>query len=202
MKGYIQISLKDMIEQIGENKVKAILSNFSCPKNKDVEDFIRSKAIEFAKQNIAPTHLIFTSYKEKLELIGYFTLAMKTISITTSSLSKTYRKKIQKFGTYNSDLKAYLIPAPLIAQLGKNFSNGLDKLITGDELLKFACDKVLTVQQDVGGKVVYLECEDKENLKSFYESNGFVNFGKRNLDRDEVDKLEGKYLIQMLKYIT
>lgn len=201
MKGYVQIPLKDMIEQMGEDRVKNILSDFSCPQNKDVEEFLRIKAIEFAKQNVAPTHLVFASYKDKPELVGYFTLTMKTISITASCLSNNYRKRIQKFGTYNADLKAYLIPSPLIAQLGKNFFNDLNKLITGDELLKLACDKTLTIQQDIGGKIVYLECEDKPNLLDFYESNGFVNFGKRHLDKDEVDKLEGKYLIQMLKYM-
>ncbi|MDO4162730.1 MAG: N-acetyltransferase, partial [Pseudomonadota bacterium] len=35
---------------------------------------------------------------------------------------------------------------------------------------------------------------------SFYESNGFVPFGKRKLDSDETD-LKGSYLIQLLKKI-
>lgn len=38
-------------------------------------------------------------------------------------------------------------------------------------------------------------------LKEFYSSNGFVNFGKRKLENDEIDKFEGEYLIQMLKYL-
>ena len=111
------------------------------------------------------------------------------------------QKKVSKFGTYDSELAGYKIAAPLIAQLGKNYNNGFDKLITGDELLKMACDKIAMVQREIGGKVVYIECEDKLKLISFYASNGFVSFGKRQLDRDEKDDLSGNYLIQMLKII-
>lgn len=199
MKGYIQVSLKDMLNEVGEDKVKSILSSFFCPLNKDVEYFLKSKAIEFARQNIAPTHLVFTSFKDKIVLIGYFTLTTKTFSIKSGVLSSSLRKRINKFATYNADLKAHLMPAPLIAQLGKN--NTYSNLITGDELLKMAIDKVAVAQSDIGGKVVYLECEDKEKLTTFYSRNGFVSFGKRELDRDETDKMDGKYLIQMLKYV-
>ena len=68
-------------------------------------------------------------------------------------------------------------------------------------MLKFACDKIAMVQQQIGGKVVYIECEDKPKLISFYTTNGFVSFGKRVLDKDEKNDLCGDYLIQMLKII-
>ncbi|HBF3466448.1 TPA: N-acetyltransferase, partial [Clostridioides difficile] len=56
-------------------------------------------------------------------------------------------------------------------------------------------------QLDMGGKIVYLECEDKPKLIEFYKDNGFVDFGKRSLDKDETDSLDGDYLVQMLKYL-
>lgn len=201
MAGYKLVLLSEMMIQLGEDRTKAILTNFYCPYNKDVEDFLRVKAIEFSKQNLSVTHLIFTSYKEKMELVGYFTLANKHILLKKNCLSKTLRKKVCKFGTYNKEIKSYIISAPLIAQLGKNYNNGLNKLISGDELLKIACDKIALIQQNLGGKFVYLECEDKPKLIKFYGSNGFVAFGKRLLDKDEAKVLEGEYLIQMLKYI-
>lgn len=201
MAGYKQFSLKEMVKELGEECVKAILSNFSCPHNADVENFIKFKAIEFSKQNIAQTHLIFAEYKKKLELVGYFTLAPKTFFVKKGNLTSNLRRRVSKFGTYDENIKGYTIPAPLIAQLGKNFTNGLNKLITGDELLKMACDKIKAIQNDVGGKITYLECEDKPKLIEFYETNGFVNFGKRSLDKDEKDDLSGNYLIQLLKYL-
>ena len=201
MDGYAIISLREMIHQIGENRVKTILSNFSCPLNPDVEKFLKSSAITFALQSIAPTHMVFSSYRGSIELVGYFTISLKSFFISKKSLSNNMRKRITKFGTYDSELNGYKIPAPLIAQLGKNYNNGLNKLISGDELLKFACDKIAMVQQQIGGKVVYIECEDKPKLISFYTTNGFVSFGKRVLDKDEKNDLCGDYVIQMLKII-
>lgn len=84
--------------------------------------------------------------------------------------------------------------------LEKNFNHGYNALISGDELLKIAIDEIKLVQQSLGGKVVYIECEDVERLKEFYGRNGFVEFDKRKLDTDETD-IDGQYLIQMLKYL-
>ena len=199
--GFVQVNLAEMISEIGEDRVKAILSDFQCPLNKDVEFYIRDKAIVFAKQGWAATHLVFASYKDTLVLVGYFTLVTKVIMIYKANMSKTLQKKISKFSQPDVSMKRYIMSAPLIAQLGKNFNKGYDKLITGDELLKLACDKVKSIQTDVGGKFVYLECEDKPQLIDFYTSNGFVNFGKRNLDKDETDVMSGGYLVQMLRYL-
>ena len=63
--------------------------------------------------------------------------------------------------------------APLIAQLGKNYHEGMNHLITGDELLCLACEKISRIQLDLGGRFVYVECEDKPKLIDFYAANGF-----------------------------
>ena len=57
------------------------------------------------------------------------------------------------------------------------------------------------MQHIVGGKIVYLECEQKEALISFYERNCFVNFGLRKLDGDETSRLSGELLVQILRYM-
>lgn len=54
----------------------------------------------------------------------------------------------------------------------------------------------------VGGKVVYLECEEKQKLLDFYGANKFVNFGSRQLEADEKDSLSGIKLIQLLRYLS
>ena len=198
MDGYQLISLKEMLDTIGEERVKAILSNFSCPLNGDVEYFLKHRAISFAKQGMSPTHLVFSSYQGEPVLVGYFTLTVKSFFIQKNRVSSTCYKRISKFGQYIPEKNGCEIPAPLVAQLGKNFTNGLNRLITGAELLKLATDKVALFQQSVGGKVVYLECEDKAKLLAFYQANGFVPFDKRPRDRDEAG-VETEYLIQLLK---
>lgn len=201
MTGYRVVNLGAMIEELGEDAVKSILSDFSCPLNPDVEYFLSKKAIEFAKQGWAQTHLVFASYKAAWVLVGYFALANKTICVPGKNLSNGLKKRIAKFATYDSNVKSYILSAPLIAQLGKNYKNNYNKLITGDELLNEACDKISRIQFELGGRFAYLECEDKIKLTDFYSRNGFCNFDIRKLDKDETDKLSGEYLVQMLKYI-
>lgn len=83
VQGYKQVYLNEMMEMLddGENRAKEILSSFSCPLNPDVEDFLRHKAIDFARQGIAQTVLVFASHKQELALLGYYTLANKVIFV-------------------------------------------------------------------------------------------------------------------------
>lgn len=204
MTGYKVVNLKMMIEELGEDHTKEVLSRFSCPLNKDVEQFIRSKAISFANQGWAQTHLVMASYKGDPVLAGYFALASKHITISSKifqSRSSRTRKRIAKFASYDPGIKSYILTAPLIAQLGKNYNNGYNRLITGDELLDIACEKISRIQYDLGGRFSYVECEDKPALVDFYSRNGFCEFDHRPLDADETDLLSGEYLVQLLKYI-
>ena len=204
MTGYKVVNLKMMIEELGEDHTKEVLSRFSCPLNKDVEQFIRSKAISFANQGWAQTHLVMASYKGDPVLAGYFALASTHITISSKifqSRSSRTRKRIAKFASYDPGIKSYILTAPLIAQLGKNYNNGYNRLITGDELLDIACEKISRIQYDLGGRFAYVECEDKPALVDFYSRNGFCEFDHRPLDADETDLLSGEYLVQLLKYI-
>ena len=196
--GYKIINLKDIYNTIGEKKTKEKLQEYSCNLNNDVEFFLKEKAIEFSKQDISRTYIVMSQYRTKNVIVGYFAITNKVTNIKKVNLSETKRKRLLKFAVYDQETKNYSISLPLIGQIGKNYNNGYNKLITGDILLKLACDKIKEVQELVGGRFVFLECEDKPKLKEFYENNGFVCFGKRNLERDEKDKNSGNYLLQML----
>lgn len=200
--GYNVINLKDICDAIGEKETKAILNNFQCYLNKDVEYFIREKAIEFSKQRIAETFIVTSSYKSENVIVGYFSLANKSVRIKKEKLSGQKRKRLARFAIDNDDSKWFTVSLPLIGQLGKNYCNGYNDLISGDTLLKMAFDKVYEAQRILGGRFVFLECEDKPKLKDFYTENGFVCFGKRNLERDERDKNAGEYLLQMLRDLS
>nr|DAW18050.1 MAG TPA: hypothetical protein [Caudoviricetes sp.] len=201
MTGIKIVNLGSLIENVGEERAKAILSNFSCPLNADVEHFLKTNAILFAKQGLAATHLVFKKYKKEPVLVGYFSLASKYITVSKNKVTSTTARRIAKFAAYNQYSNVYSLSAPLIAQLGKNFTNGYNELITGDELLALAIEKVQRVQMDVGGRISYVECEDKPALIDFYSRNGFREFDKRTLDKDETD-LQGEYLVQLLRYIS
>ena len=50
MTGFQVATLGDMLKTLGEDHVKEILSQYLCPENKDVELFLKEKAIEFSYQ--------------------------------------------------------------------------------------------------------------------------------------------------------
>lgn len=200
--GYKIINLRDIYNTLGEDKTKDILKDFVCELNHDVEYFLKEKAIEFSKQDISRTYIVMSQYKGENVIVGYFAITNKVTNIKRVALSQTKRKRLLKFAIYDKDSKCYSIALPLIGQLGKNYYNNYNNLISGDVLLKLACDKIKETQDLIGGRFVFLECEDKPKLKEFYENNGFVCFGKRNLEKDERDKNSGNYLLQMLRDLS
>lgn len=190
------------MEQLGEEDIKSILSQFMCPQNKDVEDFFKCKAMEFSRQGLAKTTLVYWLSDDRTEkyLVGYFTIAPKYIRIARDAVSNGLSKKLNKHGNYNAEAREYTVAAPLIGQLGKNYGGGNNLLIYGSDLLQMAVEKVKEVQKEIGGRFVFLECEDKPKLINFYQENGFTICGKRRKDRDEVG-VDGEYLIQFIKYL-
>ncbi len=199
MSEFKQFNLSNILEQLGEERTKSILSSFTCPLNKDVEDFCRTKAIEFSKRGFAQTYLVYWQEGREKELIGYYTIALRHFTVCKKFLSSKMFARVKQHGTYDSSTGEYIISAPLIAQLGKNFDRGNDTLISGSEILQMAIERIRKIQQEIGGKFLYLVCEEKEKLLKFYRDNNFVSFGKRKLDKDETN-LEGTYLVQMLQY--
>ena len=198
MTGFKEINLSILMDEIGEEQTKALLADYSCPRNEDIEDFLHNKAILFSRQGIARTHLVFAGYKGEPVLVGYYALAYKAVQIKSTKLNSRWRHRLSTFATYEELSKSHWVSLPLIGQIGKNYTNGYDKLITGDELLKLACDRIKSLQVEAGGKMAYLECEDTPGLIRFYEENGFFRFANRNLDRDEIGNT--RYLVQMIKY--
>lgn len=89
--------------------------------------------------------------------------------------------------------------AYLIAQLGKNFANHANDLISGQQLFELAMAKIKELQYLAGGMVVFLEAEDNEKLMQFYESqNGF----KRLDTKETKTSVESTHtLIQLLKVL-
>ena len=85
----------------------------------------------------------------------------------------------------------------LVSQVGEERS----KEILSDFCCPMNGDKVRETQLILGGKFVYLDCEDKPQLLRFYRDNGFVDFGHRDLEKDERDRQSGNYLVQLLKYM-
>ena len=96
---------KDEPTYIGEESLYDLLSDFSCPKNPDVEYFLLHNAIEFTKKDQSITYLVFDA--EDASLVGYFSLTVKPISVRASNISKTMAKKLSRVSILDEETQSY-----------------------------------------------------------------------------------------------
>ena len=184
-------------EEAGEPALIELLSGFSCPKNQDVERFLKKSAIEFTKKNQSVTYLVVSA--EDVRLLGYFTLALKPLTVRGETVSNTMKKKLLRISELDEKSDTYTtMSAYLVAQLGKNFSESGGKEITGEELLKLAWDKIREIQYLGGGVVTFLEAENEEKLLSFYRRNRFSQFDTRQTVSSTDEPHE---LVQLLRLL-
>ena len=182
--------------KLGESRLLQVLSGFSCPKNSDVERFLKKSSIEFTKKNQSVTYLVFDV--SSMDLVGYFTIALKPLTVRGETVSNTVKKKLMRVSELDEQSQTYTMSAYLIAQLGKNFKNGAEKKITGEELLELAWDIVEKMQYMGGGMVTFLEAENSERLLSFYQANRFQTFDTRQTATDSEEPHE---LVQLLRLL-
>ena len=182
--------------KLGESRLLQVLSGFSCLRNPDVERFLKKSSVEFTKKNQSVTYLVFDI--SSMVLVGYFTLALKPLTVRGETVSNTVKKKLLRVSEWDEKSDTYTMSAYLIAQLGKNFTNGADKKITGEELLALAWDKIKEIQYLGGGIVTFLEAENEEKLLSFYRNNRFLQFDTRQTASDAEESHE---LVQLLRLL-
>lgn len=189
------LALKDDHE-VGELALVKLLSEFSCPMNLDVEHFLKNSAIEFTKKNQSVTYLVFS--KDNGELLGYFTLALKPLTIRGETVSNTTKRKLLRISELDEKSDTYTMSAYLIAQLGKNYTGGREKQISGRELLELAWMVIEEAQYMLGGVVTFLEAENEEKLLSFYQNNRFSPFDTRKITSGKDEPHE---LVQLLRLL-
>ena len=182
--------------EAGEPALVKLHSGFSCPKNPDVERFLKKSAIEFTKKNQSITYVVI-SVKDG-ELLGYFTLALKPLTVKGETVSNTTKKKLLRVSELDRKSDTYTMAAYLIAQLRKNYTSDRDKEITGEELIELAWMVIEEAQYMLGGMVTFLETENEEKLLSFYRNNRFLQFDTRQTASGTDEPHE---LVQLLRLI-
>ena len=189
MNEYTVMNILDLIDSVGENEVQRGLSDFLCPQNGEIENFIRNNAIEFAKRKLSITYLLLDNADGAIT--GYFTLTHKAIEIKNDNISNTTRRKLSAHARLDEDTNSFTASAFLLAQIGKNYGVDNGRRITGDILIKYANDVMADIQRRIGGGLVYLDCEDKQQLKTFYiDKNHYKIFGERYSVSDDIRYLQ------------
>ena len=176
------INILDLLDYGGIEVVENKLATFSSPKNPEIEDFIRNKAVSFATGKLSITYIVYD--EDTGNILGYFTLTHKSIVINGENLSSTSRKKMARYSRMDASTRNYMASSFLLAQFGKNYALAEKERISGSELMELANGVLVDIQRRIGGGIVYLDCEDKEALTAFYESQNFKRFDDRFSSED------------------
>lgn len=192
MSDYAVANILDLMDAVGEEELQSLLSGFLCPKNTEIEIFVRKNAIEFAKRKVSITYFIIDDLGR---IAAMFALTHKAVQIRGNEVSASIRKRLQRYAQVDVETGELTLSAFLIGQFGKNYQYADMTELEGKRLMTAVFEILQHVQREIGGGVVYLECEEKPQLLSFYqnENNRFRPFGNRFSENENV-----KY-IQMLR---
>lgn len=108
---YKLLQLCDILSN--KNVCENLFNRFSCPINADVENFLKDKAVEYERKNLSRTYFVFHDDGDAHILVGYFSLDLITIDVS-SNVSRSIIRKIS--GNEGKKQCAVL----LLGQLGKN----------------------------------------------------------------------------------
>lgn len=158
--------LSDILKEYGDDKTRELLSSFHCSRDKDLESFLHDKAIPQDKRHTSRTYVLIDDVGGMKTVTGYFTLALKCMTIHDGlSLSNTLKKRMN---VNNGVAQSYLI-----GQLSKADGGQSGK---GLKMIEQAMQIFQEGKGLFGCCVVRLDCKDE--LVSYYEGARFKCIGK------------------------
>lgn len=182
-------SIVELFDEYSRDEIQSFISGFKCSINEEVEKFLINNSIDFTNKHQAISYLIFNKYKSQSNVVAYFTLSIKPISISREKLSLTGLKKVLRLSEFNDSEISISTAAYLIAQIGKRDKSSINI----DIIFEFIDYIISKVQNTCGGVVEFLESENNEKLISLYQNKGFKTFNIRKSKSGEERKLVQMY---------
>lgn len=77
-----------------ERKTHELISIFVCEKDKDVEVFLKEKAVKFEKLGKSRTFFIYDEDADIFKILAYFTLSIQVLKIPKEMISGNKAKNL------------------------------------------------------------------------------------------------------------
>lgn len=183
---YSCLTINELLIDHNEVKLNELFNNFLCSKNLEIEKFLKFNSIEFNKRSQAISYIIFDN---KQNLVAYFSLSLKPITIKSDIMSKKELKKVLRITELESDNYTVNPASYLIAQLGKADKTKIDI----DIIFKFINYYINEAKNICGGVIEFLESENETKLIDLYKQRGFKIFNIRKSNSREERKLVQMY---------
>lgn len=152
------------------------LDSFRCSMDRDIETFLREKALQFLARDWCSIYLILEEQAfddGKLKILAYFTLSHKSLIPDTAPKSK-----IKDAGGFKHASSIHFV---LIGQLGKYIAraeNGaaISADISAKEILDYAFEVIRASSQLIPCRCALVECSEEEKIHKVYTDYGFSQF--------------------------
>jgi len=159
--GLVVVRIDNYIAELGVESYRKLIEGYVCSRDCDVENYLKNTALQHNMRDVSKTFLVFN---EKYHLVGYFTLAIKCLTMPEpgpdSEMSKTFYRSLN---VRNGVVQAYLI-----GQLSRCDDSMKG---TGSEI----CDRAINIlndhRADIGCKAVRVDCH--KPMVSYYREKGF-----------------------------
>ena len=176
------VALKALIETMNQEMLKDLLYGFSCETDTEIESFLHERAVLFEKLAKARTYLICDEEQlmvkdichKDIIVYGYVSVAINVLTVM-SEISNRTRKDIDGFSAKKHGRQLDSFPCYLIGQLSRN-SNVSKDTLSGNQLIRIACEVIEDAFSSVGGRHILVECKEDDKLIEFYEKNQFSRF--------------------------
>ena len=163
-----------------EKALHDALLSFRCEQDKDIEDFLHNKAIEFFNRGWCTVYILFNEEafkKNSLIIEAYFTLSHKSLVSNPETMSPSFITR------YGGTRTAKTLNFVLIGQLGKwvigNEEEGyIRSSVTGKEILDEAFEIIHSAAELIPCKYTMVECSNNPNVIKTYTDYGFKFFQK------------------------
>ena len=193
------LALKEIMNELEDDKLKNLLSSFSCAYDEDIQNFLHNRAVEFERLSKSRTYLIVSEEQfenpeiafDEFTIYGYISLAVKVFTVPEET-SNRQRQQLDGFSAKEHGKQISNFPCYLIGQLARN-SNVPKESISGAELLNFAYDIIAISVDAVGGRNILVECHNNKKLVQFYLDNEFYKISQM--------PDENQTMIQMIRRI-
>ena len=162
-----RIPLREVFGTSHEIDFLNAINNFDC-QDKDVENFLKLKSVDFDKRNKSRTYLVVDEERiiGDIIILGYYTITLKNLPFS-ETVSKSMIKRIDGYSNNINSAEAVLI-----GQFGKDYK--YKNKLNGVSLLNYAMSTIYSIQDLAAGRIVFLECSDNAKIVNFYKDNGFI----------------------------
>ena len=96
MSNYSVMNILDFMDAIGEDSLRVVLSEFSCPKNLEIQEFMRKNAIEFAKKKTSITYFMVDEKYQIHGILRRFRLWVRNCLEMCEESYNDMRRKMKK----------------------------------------------------------------------------------------------------------